>query len=214
MNRASVLIIVTFLLHQCVHIIEGVTCASNPCQLVPGVFDSFTGYCCNDLPPSYNTVLCTCPNNIQSVVNAPCRAVNPFQAACAKTCVNSGVCNVVNGQQVCWCQLGFSGEHCEIQGMATRCYAGLCQSGTCYEQTIGASTYAYCHCTPGYRGVNCNQCYFTCTRQGVFPDTAQCGIGRYFYCPQPFGTPIGAVCPIGQKFNRFTSQCDSTYQCT
>ena len=42
--------------------------------------------------------------------------VNPLQAACTKTCVNGGVCNVVNGQQVCWCQSGFSGDHCEIQG--------------------------------------------------------------------------------------------------
>lgn len=26
--------------------------------------------------------------------------------------------------------------------------------------------------------------YFTCQRAGVFPDTAQCAIGRYFYCGQ------------------------------
>lgn len=41
-----------------------------------------------------------------------------------------------------------------------RCNAGVCLAGTCYEQTIGASTYAYCQCTPGYRGVNCNQCLY------------------------------------------------------
>ncbi len=29
--------------------------------------------------------------------------------------------------------------------------------------------------------------YFTCTQPGAFPDTAQCAIGRYFYCSQAFG---------------------------
>lgn len=43
-------------------------------------------------------------------------------------------------------------------GIANRCYSGLCQVGTCYEQTIGATIYAYCQCTPGYRGIQCNQC--------------------------------------------------------
>jgi hypothetical protein len=26
--------------------------------------------------------------------------------------------------------------------------------------------------------------YFACPGQGAFPDTAQCAIGRYFYCSQ------------------------------
>lgn len=43
-------------------------------------------------------------------------SITPNQAACTKTCVNGGVCNIVNGQQVCWCQLGYSGTNCEIQG--------------------------------------------------------------------------------------------------
>ncbi len=43
--------------------------------------------------------------------------VNPGnQLTCSRTCVNGGVCNIVNGQQVCWCQLGFNGPNCEIQG--------------------------------------------------------------------------------------------------
>jgi len=29
--------------------------------------------------------------------------------------------------------------------------------------------------------------YFTCTNAGVFPDTANCALGRYFYCPQASG---------------------------
>jgi hypothetical protein len=29
--------------------------------------------------------------------------------------------------------------------------------------------------------------YFTCTAAGVFPDTANCAIGQYFYCPQASG---------------------------
>ena len=43
-------------------------------------------------------------------------------------------------------------------GIANRCYTGLCQAGTCFEQTVGATTYAHCQCTPGYRGITCNQC--------------------------------------------------------
>jgi hypothetical protein len=86
--------------------------------------------------------------------------VVPNQVACSKTCVNGGVCNIVNNQQVCWCQLGYSGDSCELQGIQTRCVTGLCQFGTCYEQTIGASTYAYCQCTPGYYGTTCNQCLY------------------------------------------------------
>ncbi len=73
--------------------------------------------------------------------------------------------------------------------------------------------------------------YFTCTAPGLFPDTAYCGIGKYFYCPQAGGgkystsyliwliylfnlAPVSASCPPGQNFNRFTNQCDPTYQCT
>jgi len=40
----------------------------------------------------------------------------PGQAFCNRTCVNGGVCNIVNNQQVCWCTLGFSGSYCELQG--------------------------------------------------------------------------------------------------
>ncbi len=103
--------------------------------------------------------------------------INP--TGCSRPCVNGGVCNIVNGQEVCWCQLGFSGANCEVQGqlfsilflalfftklgIQTRCAAGVCQFGTCYEQTIGISTYAYCQCTPGYTGTTCNQCLYSFT---------------------------------------------------
>lgn len=46
----------------------------------------------------------------------------------------------------------------ENQGRPLRCAPGVCQAGTCVEQTIGASTHAYCQCIPGYRGINCNEC--------------------------------------------------------
>ncbi|CAF1071285.1 unnamed protein product [Adineta steineri] len=219
MGRTSSIVIIALLLQQYIQITTGVTCQFNPCQLTAA--DALNGYCCYNIPPNYVDALCTCPNNIAPVVNAPCRyagigvgvpGINP--TICTKTCVNGGVCNIVNGQQVCWCQLGFSGENCEIQGITNRCYAGLCQTGTCYEQTVGITTYAFCRCQPGCRGIQCNQCYFTCPNQGAFSDTAQCGIGRYFYCSQAFAIPIAATCPAGQKFNRFTNQCDSTYQCT
>jgi hypothetical protein len=38
------------------------------------------------------------------------------QLTCTLPCVNGGVCNIINGQQICSCQLGFSGANCEIQG--------------------------------------------------------------------------------------------------
>jgi hypothetical protein len=50
-----------------------VSCASNPCNLVAGTFDSVTGYCCTDLAPYFNDSVCTCPNNIPPVINGPCR---------------------------------------------------------------------------------------------------------------------------------------------
>lgn len=76
--------------------------------------------------------------------------------------------------------------------------------------------------------------YFTCPTSGLFPDTAQCSIGRYFYCQQagagslkidylfkvkalfsfPILVPVSALCPNNQRFNRFTNQCDRQYQCT
>ncbi|CAF1169693.1 unnamed protein product [Rotaria sordida] len=230
MIRTPIIAIITLFLQQYIEITQAVTCASNPCNLVSGAFEPSTGYSCYDVPSSYGHSVCVCPNNVVPVVNGPCRkktldsfhiqtfrkktGTNTYQAACSKVCVNGGVCNVVSGQHVCWCQLGYSGPHCEVQGIQNRCYAGLCQAGTCYEQVIGASTYAYCQCTPGYRGITCNQRYFTCTQQGIFPDTAQCAIGRYFYCPQASGAPVAAVCPVGQTFNRFTGQCDSTQPCT
>ncbi len=48
-----------------------VPCANNPCNLVTGTFDASTGYCCIDI--SATDSVCTCPNNIQPVVNGPCR---------------------------------------------------------------------------------------------------------------------------------------------
>ena len=92
-------------------------------------------------------------------------------------------------------------------GTSGRCSSGLCQSGTCFERAIGSTVYAYCQCSPGYTGISCSQCrssyspristsivlfffslgYFTCSAVGVFPDTANCAIGRYYYCRQATG---------------------------
>jgi hypothetical protein len=47
-------------------------CSSNPCRLVPGIYDSVTGYCCTDIPPSYTDAVCSCPNNATPVINGPC----------------------------------------------------------------------------------------------------------------------------------------------
>jgi len=89
MSRTSIIVIFALVLQQYIQITQGgknskykivylsfdfiAICATNPCQLIAGVFDSFNGYCCYDIPGSYGNALCTCPNNIQSVVNAPCR---------------------------------------------------------------------------------------------------------------------------------------------
>ncbi|CAF2338444.1 unnamed protein product [Rotaria sp. Silwood2] len=186
--QALVLAIIVVLLQQHIQLADGVTCASNPCSLVPGQFDASNGYCCYDIPPNYIDSICTCPNNVQSVINRPCRTTSiPNQGVCNRTCVNGGVCNIVNGSNVCWCGLGFAGSFCELQGTPTRCAAGVCQNGACIEQTLGSTVYAYCYCNPGWTGMRCDQYYFTCTQIGVFPDTAFCAIGRYFYCPQASG---------------------------
>ncbi len=91
-----------------------------------------------------------------------------------------------------------------LLGTPARCANGVCQAGTCFEQTIGSTIFAYCNCNPGWAGRSCELClylliiyfefkiifllgYFTCTQAGVFPDTANCRIGRYFYCPQASG---------------------------
>ncbi|CAF0728861.1 unnamed protein product [Adineta ricciae] len=205
--------IVIVLIQQHVQLAFAVQCSANPCNLIAGSFDAANGYCCYDIPPYNTDSVCTCPN-AAAVLNGPCRTgVSPNQGACNRTCINGGVCNVVNGQQVCWCTLGFSGSFCELQGISARCATGVCQAGTCVEQTIGASLFAYCHCNPGWTGQTCNQCYFTCTQAGVFPDTAYCSIGRYFYCPTAGGAPISAMCPDGQKFDRLTNSCSTTATC-
>ncbi|CAF0740142.1 unnamed protein product [Rotaria sp. Silwood1] len=212
--QTLLLAIIVVLLQQHIQLAAGVTCATNPCNLVPGQFDAFTGYCCYDIPTSSGNSVCTCPS-AQPVVNGPCRTsgiIGP--GVCNRTCVNGGVCNIVNGANVCWCASGFTGANCELQGIPTRCTAGVCQSGACVEQTLGSTVYAYCFCNPGWTGTRCDRSYFTCQRAGVFPDTAYCAIGRYYYCSQASATPIIAMCPDGQTFNRATSQCDTSPSCT
>ncbi|CAF3420099.1 unnamed protein product [Rotaria socialis] len=206
--------LIVVLLQQNIQLAHGVTCASNPCNITPP-FDASTGYCCYDVPPNNVDSVCVCPNNIPPVLNGPCRnSTAPGAASCSRTCFNGGVCNIVNGAEVCWCTLGFSGSFCELQGTVGRCVLGLCQYGTCVENTIGTAVHAYCHCNPGWTGMKCNQSYFTCTQAGVFPDTAYCATGRYFYCPQVNGAPIIATCPNGMRFNRVTNNCDANYFCT
>ncbi|CAF4382448.1 unnamed protein product, partial [Adineta steineri] len=105
MARTSSIVIIALLLQQYIQIATGVTCQFNPCQLTAA--DALNGYCCYNIPPNYVDSLCTCPNNIAPVVNAPCRYAGIgvgvpgiYPTTCTKTCVNGGVCNVVNGQQV------------------------------------------------------------------------------------------------------------------
>ena len=210
--QALISVVLLVLLQQNIRLSDAVSCTSNPCNLVPGTYDASNGYCCYDVPPSDS--VCTCPNGVASVLNGPCRTTTTTnQFSCNRTCVNGGVCNIVNGSEVCWCTLGFSGSFCELQGTSGRCASVVCQSGTCFENTIGASTYAYCQCNPGWTGARCEQCYFTCSAVGVFPDTAFCAVGRYFYCPQASGAPISAFCPSGMKFNRATNNCDANGSC-
>ena len=105
--------------------------------MVTGLYDVTTGYCCYNVGPTYTDALCTCPNNIPSTINSPCRttfhliflhlffvflfdrvgSITPTSVTCNRLCVNGGVCNIVNGQSVCWCPLGYSGSNCEIQGI-------------------------------------------------------------------------------------------------
>ena len=101
----------------------------------------------------------------------------PGQAFCNRTCLNGGVCNIVNGSEVCYCPSGYLGSFCEIQGelksvkeaflrkmflsgTATSCATGFCQVGVCVERTIGTSLYAFCYCNPGWTGASCDQCSY------------------------------------------------------
>ncbi|CAF0995113.1 unnamed protein product [Adineta steineri] len=207
-------VIVVVLIQQHIQLTHGISCASDPCRLLGTAYGPYTGHCCYDVPGSTDSV-CVCPNNVAPVLNGPCltgtAVVSP--TTCNRACVNGGVCNIVSNQQVCWCTLGYSGSFCEIQGIATRCATGLCQSGTCVEQSVGTSLFAYCHCNPGWSGPTCSLNYFTCTTAGVFPDTAYCATGRYFYCAAAGGAPVSAMCPDGQKFDRLTNVCSTTATC-
>ena len=97
-------------------------------------------------------------------------------------------------------------ETFRFSGTPARCANAICQGGTCFEQTIGTTIYAYCNCRPGFTGRSCELCsyllirkfsignhlclllgYFTCTQIGIFPDPPNCAIGRYFYCPAAAG---------------------------
>lgn len=49
----------------------------------------------------------------------------PTSGTCTRTCVNGGVCNIVNGTQVCWCLLGYSGSFCELKGQLNQSIAAF-----------------------------------------------------------------------------------------
>jgi hypothetical protein len=61
-----------------------------------------------------------------------------------------------------------------LLGIAARCATGVCQVGTCVEQTIGTSIYAYCYCTPGWTGVTCNQCSYLFIRNFLLKNCFFC----------------------------------------
>ena len=262
-----------------------VNCARNPCNLVPGLYEPATGYCCYDLAPNYVDALCTCPNNIRSIVNAPCRKhtiskwpihgfclqalwrpSRPLAHVCASMVVSvisstgnlyAGVPRVSRDLTVKSKVSSFPGSRGWISFIWLFRFVRHCNSLLPWplssRNLFGTTSWGHFVCLlPMCTRLQRNHMqsmfvlsfnghlvdaflwlgYFTCPRAGVFPDTAQCTVGKYFYCTQPgvgkcreliaFDAdssmmslvPTAALCPTGQRFNRLTNQCDALYQCT
>jgi len=147
---------------------------------------------------------CVCPSG----TSVQCQQINT-NGLCDITCRNGGVCNILSTTySTCWCLLGFHGEYCERQAAASRCSQTQCMNGgTCYENSPGASIFAYCLCPPGFKGARCEREYFRCLQSGTFADSYGCAQGYYFLCDNA-NRRIAGHCPKGLRFNLMKMSCD------
>jgi len=152
--------------------------------------------------------ICICP---VGTTGPQCETINT-NSLCDITCKNGGVCNILSTTySTCWCLLGFHGDYCQRQSAGSKCgqAAGQVQcfnGGTCYENSPGASIFAYCICPPGYTGRRCETEYFRCPQTGTFADPLNCAQGNYFLCNN--NVRIAGTCPKGLRFNLMKMSCD------
>ncbi|KAL8562348.1 hypothetical protein ACOMHN_066062 [Nucella lapillus] len=94
---------------------------------------------------------CHCGENY---IGEYCQDSNP----CNGRCMNHGTCVLhdpdTTPRAQCICPIGFNGTLCEIINPNSVCFDNPClNGGTCVNQN---SLHDYvCHCTPGFRGDNC-----------------------------------------------------------
>ncbi|XP_074039673.1 LDL receptor protein 1 [Leptinotarsa decemlineata] len=113
--------------------------------------------CHNGFPVKPNTIVnetvCQCP---KEWVGKNCEKYIIGSNPCLNRCLNSGVCVVhsLEDQPVCHCTKRWTGTYCERPAVCE----DFCQNGgTCSV----SEEVAYCTCTEEYKGVRCEQAYFT-----------------------------------------------------
>nr|XP_051676393.1 protein crumbs homolog 1 isoform X2 [Oryctolagus cuniculus] len=81
---------------------------------------------------------------------------NPVATGCLQLnacnpnpCLHGGNCEDVYYSYHCYCPLGWSGTHCELN--VDECFSSPCIHGNCSDQLAAY----HCRCEPGYTGVNC-----------------------------------------------------------
>ncbi len=81
-------------------------------------------------------------------------ASHPIDACTGVHCNNGGMCvlNPQIGISTCACQVGFTGEACEIEISDNNCGDIHCLNGVCVEGTESSA----CQCNPGHVGEFCN----------------------------------------------------------
>ncbi|KAB7501347.1 Fibropellin-1 [Armadillidium nasatum] len=134
-------------------------CESDPCQ---------HGSNCTDLVKDYN---CSC---FDGYTGKNCEI--DIQECASSPCQNDGICHEYSnltyyeigffsnfsyktaGGFLCECQLGFTGEFCEIN--IDECESSPCINGQCID---GINSY-HCQCYPGYEGTHCEHEIDECER--------------------------------------------------
>ncbi|XP_040841130.1 protein crumbs homolog 1 [Ochotona curzoniae] len=72
-----------------------------------------------------------------------------LNACIPNPCLHGGNCEDIYSSYHCYCPLGWSGAHCELN--IDECLSDPCVHGNCFD---GLAAY-HCRCKSGYTGVNC-----------------------------------------------------------